>query len=79
MGKDYKDRIVVDTKIHFGKPCIAGTRITVENVLELIRNNISFDKIIDNYYPYLSSNDIRACAGIELDMVRLKETHIGTV
>ena len=58
MGKDYKDRIVVDTKIHFGKPCIAGTRITVENVLELIQNNISFHEIITNYYPDLSIDDV---------------------
>ena len=25
--KDYKKRIVIDPKVHFGKPCIAGTRI----------------------------------------------------
>lgn len=24
------DRIVVDSKIHFGKPCVADTRITVK-------------------------------------------------
>jgi len=61
MGKDYKDRIVVDTKIHFGKPCIAGTRITVENVLELIQNNISFDDIIRDYYEHITKDDILAC------------------
>ena len=27
---DYIERIVIDPKIHFGKPCIAGTRIPVE-------------------------------------------------
>ncbi len=30
------DRIVVNPLIHFGKPCIAGTRITVQSVLELL-------------------------------------------
>ena len=34
------DRIVVDSKIHFGKPCVAGTRITVQNVLELLDENL---------------------------------------
>lgn len=29
------DRIAVDPKIHFGKPYVAGTRITVQNFLEL--------------------------------------------
>ena len=30
------DRIIVNPQIHFGKPIIKGTRITVQNVLELI-------------------------------------------
>ena len=36
------DRIVAQPEIHFGKPCVAGTRITVENVLELVREGIRF-------------------------------------
>lgn len=31
-----KDRISVNPQIHFGKPCVAGTRVLVQNVLELI-------------------------------------------
>ncbi len=46
MEHDYKKRIVIDSEIHFGKPCIAGTRISVENVLELIQEGISFKEII---------------------------------
>ena len=42
-NKSYKERIVVDPTIHFGKPCIAGTRIPVEDVLELIQENIPCD------------------------------------
>ena len=29
------DRIIVNQQIHFGKPVVKGTRITVQNVLEL--------------------------------------------
>ncbi len=36
--KNYKDRMVIDTKIHFGKPCVASTRIPVENVLKMYLN-----------------------------------------
>jgi len=79
MEKHYKERIVVDSKIHFGKPCVAGTRISVENVLELIQNNISFEKIIEEFYPDLSVEDIKACAGYALDIVRSEEIHIDTV
>ena len=54
------DRIVVNPKVHFGKPCIADTRITVQNVLELLDEGLSFDKIIQDYYPDLTVEDIRA-------------------
>ena len=51
-------RIVVDPKVHFGKPCIEGTRITVQSVLELLREDLSFDEIIQDYYPDLITEDI---------------------
>mgnify|MGYP001110051551 CR=1 FL=1 len=74
--KDYGKRIVIDPKIHFGKPCIAGTRITVENVLELIQENIPFDEIISKYYPDLDIEDIKACARYATDIVRSEEIHV---
>ncbi len=55
------ERIVVDPKVHFGKPCIEGTRITVQSVLELLREGLSFDEIIQDYYPDLTIEDIHAC------------------
>jgi len=56
-----KERIAVNPNIHFGKPCVVGTRITVQNVLELIREGLSFEEIIQDYYPDLEVEDIRAC------------------
>jgi uncharacterized protein (DUF433 family) len=55
------NRITIDAQIHFGKPCVAGTRITVKEVLELIETGISFPEIIRDYYPDLSVEDIHAC------------------
>ena len=57
----YRDRIIVDTKIHFGKPCVRGSRIPVENVLELVQESIAFDEIASKYYPDLEIEDIKAC------------------
>ena len=56
-----KERIAVNPNIHFGKPCVAGTRITVQNVLELVREGVSFDAIIGNYYTELDVENIEAC------------------
>jgi uncharacterized protein (DUF433 family) len=55
------DRISGAPQIHFGKPCIAGTRITVQSVLELLNEGLSFEAIIQDYYPDLQVEDIRAC------------------
>ena len=55
------ERISVNPNIHFGKPCVAGTRIPVQNVLELVREGLSFDQIIQDYYPDLNEQDIRSC------------------
>ena len=55
------DRIIVNPQIHFGKPTIKGTRITVQNVLELINEGLSFDQTIKDYYPDLKTDDIKAC------------------
>jgi len=68
-------RIVIDPKVHFGKPCVAGTRIPVENVLELIQEGILFDEIVDKYYPDLEIEDVKACARYATELVRAEEIH----
>lgn len=55
------ERISVNPQTHFGKPCIAGTRITVQSILELLNEDLSFETIITDYYPELEIDDIRAC------------------
>jgi uncharacterized protein (DUF433 family) len=74
--KNYERRIVIDPKVHFGKPCIARTRIPVQDVLELIQENISFAEIIEKYYPDLEIEDIKACVGYATDIVRSEEIHV---
>jgi len=69
-------RIVIDPKVHFGKPCIAGTRIPVEDVLELIQENIPFNEIIREYYPDIEIEDIKACVRYATDLVRSEEIHV---
>jgi uncharacterized protein (DUF433 family) len=69
-------RIAINPNIHFGKPCIAGTRIPVEQVLELVREGIAFDKIIKEYYPDLTLEDIHACIQYAIDVLKAEELHI---
>jgi uncharacterized protein (DUF433 family) len=43
-----QERITVNPNIHFGKPCVAGTRIPVQSVLELVSEGLSFEEIIQD-------------------------------
>jgi uncharacterized protein (DUF433 family) len=73
-----KQGIAIDPKIHFGKPCVAGTRIPVQCVLELVREGIGFDQIIRDYYADLSVEDIRACVQYAIDVLAAEEIHLAT-
>jgi uncharacterized protein (DUF433 family) len=70
------NRISVNPKIHFGKPCITGTRITVQNVLELVYEGLSFQEIIQDYYPDLQIEDIRACLEYAIALVSAEDIHL---
>ena len=66
-------RITIDPQIHFGKPCVAGTRITVQGILELINTGISFPEIIQDYYPDLVIEDIHACLQYAIALVAAED------
>ena len=72
------ERLVVDPAVHFGKPCVQGTRIPVENVLELAREGLGFDEIVGDYYPALTVDDIRACIQYAIDVVKAEDIHIAS-
>jgi uncharacterized protein (DUF433 family) len=73
------DRITVNPQIHFGKPFIVGTRITVQNVLELLTEGLSFKDIIQDYYPDLQVEDIRACLSYATALVAAEEINLVSV
>jgi uncharacterized protein (DUF433 family) len=73
-----KTRIEVRPDVHFGKPCVAGTRIPVQNVLELVKDQIPFDTIIRDYYPELGLEDIKACVQYAINVVQTEDVVLGT-
>ncbi len=72
------ERISVSPNIHFGKPCVAGTRIPVQSVLELVREGIAFAEIIQEYYPDLTVEDIRACIQHAIDVIAAEDIRVST-
>ena len=61
-------RISINPQIHFGKPFITGTRIKVQDVMELVNARISFSDIVKDYYPDITEDDVRACMDCSTDL-----------
>ena len=52
-------RITTDPGVLAGKPVIAGTRVSVQLVLEKIRDGWTIDDLLDDY-PHLTREQIAA-------------------
>jgi uncharacterized protein (DUF433 family) len=74
-----QERITVNPKIHFGKPCVTGTRIPVQDVLELVKEGLPFSEIIRDYYPDLKVEDICACIEYAIRVMSAEEIHFAPV
>jgi len=59
MNTEYKKYIDVKQSVMVGKPCIKGTRITVESILEMLACGMRQSEIISDY-PSLNEKKIRA-------------------
>lgn len=75
-GEHLMDRIAVEPGVHFGKPCVAGTRIAVQDVLELIDEEIPFGQIIRDYYPELTAEDVHACIRYAIALVGAEDIRL---
>jgi uncharacterized protein (DUF433 family) len=66
MIVDYKQIIMRNADIRFGKPHIKGTRITVYDVLGWLAAGMTFEEIIYDF-PELKTGDILACLAYAAD------------
>ena len=62
-------RILADPSILGGKPCVKGTRISVELLLRKLRAGRSFADLLDAY-PQLSEEDLRAALAFAADYLQ---------
>jgi uncharacterized protein (DUF433 family) len=66
---DWQGRIVTSPDTLFGKPRIAGTRIGVDFVLDLVASDWSEAKILENY-PHLKPEDLQAVFAFVRDCLK---------
>ena len=71
----WQERIRVDPKGAFGKPVVAGTRIPVYMVLELIEAGHAPRQIVTEFYPTLTKDDVRACVRYVIELAKNEEIH----
>ena len=53
------ERITTDSDVRFGKPCIRGHRITVQELLKWLSSGVSQEQILADY-PQLEPDDFLA-------------------
>jgi uncharacterized protein (DUF433 family) len=61
-------RITADPAVMLGKPCVKGTRITVELILRWLSEGRTFAELLEAY-PHLSEDDIKAALAYAADTV----------
>lgn len=71
------ERISIDPKVCFGKPCIRGRRVWVSLVLDLLAGGMKSEELMREYD--LTEADIRACIayGAEMSRERYMDLHMG--
>ena len=70
------ERISVRAQVCHGKPCIAGTRIMVHQVLDLLEAGKGFAEIRSSYFPDIVDEDIRACIRFARQLVQNEDIHV---
>jgi uncharacterized protein (DUF433 family) len=63
------ERITIDPDVRFGKPCIRGHRITVQEILEWLSGGASQTQIL-NDYPQLEPDDFLAVYAYAAELAR---------
>ncbi len=62
-------RIVANPAVMMGKPCIKGTRITVELILRKLGAGRSFADLLEAY-PQLTAEDLRGGLAFAVDYLQ---------
>lgn len=73
--KNPDDRIEINEDVMMGKPVIKNTRITVEQILRKLSQDISIEELLADY-PNLSRDDVQAALEYAADSIHGEEVHL---
>ncbi len=69
---NWRERIVTTPGTLLGRPRIAGTRVSVDFVLELLASGWSSQRILDEY-PHLKAEDLQAAYAFVRERMKCEE------
>ena len=67
--RDYQETVVFNPGVVMGKPVIAGTRITVELILEKLAAGETVEQVLEAH-PRLNEEAVRAALAFAADALR---------
>jgi uncharacterized protein (DUF433 family) len=67
-------QVISNPSIMMGKPVIAGTRITVEHVLEQLAGGRTIEQILDAH-PHITYEDVQTAILYAAESVRIDHTY----
>lgn len=68
----WTDFISQNPEIMMGKPCIRGTRLTVETILDKLGHGISYEELLESY-PALTRDHILAAQSFAADYLSMDQ------
>ena len=71
---NWHERITLDPAVLVGKPCIKGTRISVELVIEMLADGATYEEILVDY-DHITRDDILACLAYASDVMKMDFVH----
>jgi uncharacterized protein (DUF433 family) len=71
---DWHERITMNPEVLVGKPCIKGTRISVELVVGMLAHGATYEEILQDY-GHITREDILACLAYASDVLRMEFVH----
>ena len=63
-------RIQIDPEVMLGKPCVLGTRITVEHILRQLAGGMTAETILRGH-PRLTVEDVAAAQAFAADVLAI--------
>ena len=76
MLTEIAPRIVIDPAVRHGRPVVGGTRVPVEDVLDLVAAGLTFEAIVKDCFPHLTVEDVSACVRYAAQVVRDEEVNV---